>query len=202
MSSYTLPAPAFPPTHHHHGSAHVHSHSRPSSSLSSLNRSFRADSNMSVDSHHHDHDHDHGHSHGHSHAHNHSHSHKSHGHSHHRANSNQPIQSRSSAPRPLSLHEGWTSDSTAGGKPLVTPTNATFAASYDAPQAQSTELAHDHSAERSAFTNLLLPHTSKWPLLHSVMTEKDSRRIFYFMRYGSGTRHSPPDNSVLTLFVL
>ncbi|KAK2074235.1 hypothetical protein P8C59_008456 [Phyllachora maydis] len=40
---------------------------------------------------------------------------------------------------------------------------------------------HDHSAERSRFTSLLLPYTSRWPLLHAIMTEKDSRRIFYFM---------------------
>jgi zinc transporter 5/7 len=30
---------------------------------------------------------------------------------------------------------------------------------------------------------LLLPYTSRWPLLHAIMTEKDSRRILYFMSY-------------------
>lgn len=46
---------------------------------------------------------------------------------------------------------------------------------------------HEHSKvpieKRSGFTNLLLPHVERWPLLHSIMKEKDSRRIFYFMRF-------------------
>jgi hypothetical protein len=29
---------------------------------------------------------------------------------------------------------------------------------------------------------MVLPYTESWPLLHSIMKEKDSRRIFYFMR--------------------
>ena len=41
---------------------------------------------------------------------------------------------------------------------------------------------HDHSVKRSKFTTFLLTYTARWPLLHAVMTEKDSRRIFYFMR--------------------
>ncbi|OTB00555.1 hypothetical protein M426DRAFT_324221 [Hypoxylon sp. CI-4A] len=40
---------------------------------------------------------------------------------------------------------------------------------------------HSHGAIYSKFTGLLLPYTSRWPLIHAVMTEKDSRRIFYFM---------------------
>ena len=38
-------------------------------------------------------------------------------------------------------------------------------------------------AKPSRFTALLLPYTSKVPLIHAVITEKDSRRIFYFMVY-------------------
>ncbi|RKF74240.1 Zinc transporter 5 [Golovinomyces cichoracearum] len=34
---------------------------------------------------------------------------------------------------------------------------------------------------RSKFTNLLLQITIKWPFLQTVISEKDSRRIFYFM---------------------
>ncbi|KAJ4385706.1 putative zinc transporter msc2 [Gnomoniopsis smithogilvyi] len=64
---------------------------------------------------------------------------------------------------------------------LVTPKNASFSESYQAPEAKPPKSSHDHSAERSRFTNLLLPYTAKWPLVHSVMVEKDSRRIFYFM---------------------
>jgi hypothetical protein len=30
---------------------------------------------------------------------------------------------------------------------------------------------------------MLLPYTAKYPLIHAIMTEKDSRRIFYFMGY-------------------
>ncbi|MCJ1284683.1 putative zinc transporter msc2 [Xylographa opegraphella] len=33
----------------------------------------------------------------------------------------------------------------------------------------------------SRFTGLLLPTLRNWPLLHSILMEKDSRRIFYFM---------------------
>lgn len=44
---------------------------------------------------------------------------------------------------------------------------------------------HDHNNQRSLFTAMLLPHTAQFPILHAVMTEKDSRRIFYFMAYVS-----------------
>ncbi|KAL1856533.1 putative zinc transporter msc2 [Diaporthe australafricana] len=67
------------------------------------------------------------------------------------------------------------------GKHLITPITASISEQYEAPETQGSEPPHDHSAERSRFTNMLLPYTSKWPILHAVMTEKDSRRIFYFM---------------------
>jgi len=50
---------------------------------------------------------------------------------------------------------------------------------------------HDHAShghsrssaeKRSRFTRTLLQYTERWTLLHSVLKEKDSRRIFYFMR--------------------
>jgi zinc transporter 5/7 len=44
---------------------------------------------------------------------------------------------------------------------------------------------HNHSISadpRSKFTTFLLPMFQKYPLLHTIMAEKDSRRIFYFMR--------------------
>lgn len=45
---------------------------------------------------------------------------------------------------------------------------------------------HVHHAKavepRSRFTTLLLKHTLNFPLLQSILLEKDSRRIFYFMR--------------------
>lgn len=36
---------------------------------------------------------------------------------------------------------------------------------------------------RSKFTNLILPFVLRWPLVHTIMADKDSRRIFYFMTY-------------------
>jgi solute carrier family 30 (zinc transporter), member 5/7 len=35
---------------------------------------------------------------------------------------------------------------------------------------------------RSRFTNFILPFVLRWPLVHTIMADKDSRRIFYFMR--------------------
>lgn len=44
---------------------------------------------------------------------------------------------------------------------------------------------HDHvhkgEEKRSAFTKLLMSYCQGYPTLHSILIEKDSRRIFYFM---------------------
>jgi zinc transporter 5/7 len=77
---------------------------------------------------------------------------------------------------------------------LITPTNGSFEANgtYEAPAEAEAHHdhdhkhdhgGHDHSAKRSRFTGLLLPYTARWPLLHAIMTDKDSRRIFYFITY-------------------
>lgn len=57
--------------------------------------------------------------------------------------------------------------------------------------ARNTTNYHRHTRSRpsevpdaSRFTNYLLPHVLDWPLLHTILVEKDSRRIFYFMWYG------------------
>ena len=47
---------------------------------------------------------------------------------------------------------------------------------------------HSHSHEddkgkRSMFTRMILPYTTKFPILNAILIEKDSRRIFYFMAY-------------------
>ncbi|KAK7218789.1 hypothetical protein V2G26_006792 [Clonostachys chloroleuca] len=42
-------------------------------------------------------------------------------------------------------------------------------------------LAQEQNSERSLFTKLILPHTARFSLLHAIVSEKDSRRIFYFM---------------------
>ena len=44
--------------------------------------------------------------------------------------------------------------------------------------------AKSHSSEHaqmSRFSEFVLRNVPRWPLLHSILTEKDSRRIFYFM---------------------
>lgn len=66
---------------------------------------------------------------------------------------------------------------------MVTPTNATFKAAdqYKPPAAPASHSHNHHSIERSKFTALILPYTERWPLIHTVLVEKDSRRIFYFM---------------------
>lgn len=176
-STYVLPGTTMPTSHRHHGHKHGHSRSR-SPSFGSLNRSFKMDSSFGIPTptHEGDHDHDHGHNHSHSHSHTHS---EPHTHTHH-ANSMQP---RQNVPPPLLPSNGWKTTSTSAGKHLITPVTAGFSEQYEAPEPQGTEPPHDHSAERSKFTNMLLPYTSKWPILHAIMTEKDSRRIFYFMRY-------------------
>ena len=40
-----------------------------------------------------------------------------------------------------------------------------------------------HEESHSRITGALLSATEDWPLLHKILSEKDSRRIFYFMRY-------------------
>ncbi|KAK0636585.1 cation efflux family-domain-containing protein [Bombardia bombarda] len=213
-SSYALPSSAIPQHFHQHSAEHLHSHSHsPSHShshshspspLSSLSPSRkRRDSRAATGSHSHSHGHGHSHSrnqssHSHSHSHEHTTSshvhneeHHEHNHAAHESNSNISVlhQSRLSLPPPLAPSSHWRTDSTPGGKPLVTPTDGSFDEihKYEPPAAASglhthhEHSHHDHSTERSRFTNMLLPYTSKWPLIHTVMTEKDSRRIFYFM---------------------
>lgn len=166
-STFVLPGTTIPHTHTHrqHG----------------LNRSFKMESSSAGHLHSHDNDHDHGHAHAHSHDHFEPHSH---GHGFH-AHRTSTIQPRQSIPAPLLTGNGLKTTSTSAGKQLITPATPDQSGKYEAPEAKLPEPAHDHSAERSKFTRMLLPYTSKWPILHAVMTEKDSRRIFYFMRYCS-----------------
>ena len=44
-------------------------------------------------------------------------------------------------------------------------------------------VSHDHAGPHSRFTEYLLQRSENWSLLHSILVEKDSRRIFYFMWY-------------------
>ncbi|KAK4146033.1 cation efflux family-domain-containing protein [Dichotomopilus funicola] len=198
-STYALPASGLHQHHHHHGSdsagvhshshAHTHSHSHShslthshasSSSLSSLSPSrsrkdLRGNSHNHSRHHHHDSDH-----------------------THFASNSNggpAPIH----VPPPLNSSGQWRLESTPGGKSLLSPTAAGFDAAgvYEPPagarsrshshshhrhgHAHAHAHAHEQAGPRSRFTALLLRYTYSWPLLHAVVTNKDSRRIFYFM---------------------
>lgn len=203
-SAYSLPTAAIP-IHHHSSSEHLHHHSHTHShsppSLGSFPPSIPAktDENRPIGA-------SFGSSRRQSLGHRHSHTHDG-NHSSYRANSNQPLATRPNLPTipsssvVPSADGHWRTSSTAGGKPLITPTHGSFdaAAMYQPPEAQShTHHDHDHghehehgphghdqTAERSKFTALLLPYTSRYPLLHAIMTDKDSRRIFYFMSYVS-----------------
>lgn len=176
-STFSLPTATIA-SHHHHSSEHLHehihghshslSHSPPSgNSQSPGSSSCKAAGDRP------------GHTHRHSHGHVHSHSHK-----------------RANVPQPLNKAGHLKTGSTAGGKPLITPTNGSFDANgtYQAPSEAEAHDDHDHdhnhdhgeqdhSVKRSRFTALLLPYTAGWPLLHAIMTDKDSRRIFYFIAY-------------------
>lgn len=105
-----------------------------------------------------------------------------HDHSHkHEPNNIRPhIQrSRASMLPPLQKN-GWTRTSSISGKQMITPTHAVKGKIYEAPS--PTGVTHNHSSpERSRFTTFLLRYTMRWPWLHAIVIEKDSRRIFYFM---------------------
>lgn len=46
---------------------------------------------------------------------------------------------------------------------------------------QPTRLNIPEHAQMSRFSEFVIQHIPHWPLLHSILAEKDSRRIFYFM---------------------
>jgi solute carrier family 30 (zinc transporter), member 5/7 len=161
-ASYALPPSALPHTHSHH----VHSHSHSPAPLSSLRSTMTSNGGL----------HTHGHTHSATEGHNHNHNHQ---------NGN-AVHSRGRMPPPsLSTMDGWMTEKTKGGKQLITPTASSFPTSiYEPPDhANLQHNHHDHSAERSTFTNFLLRYTATFPVLHQIMTDKDSRRIFYFMTY-------------------
>lgn len=87
------------------------------------------------------------------------------------------------------MMDGWTLEKTQSGKSVIAPGPDTSATPYSPPRQVHKRMhdlqSHDQSAERSLFTRTLLPYTAKYPILHAIMTEKDSRRIFYFMTYVS-----------------
>ncbi|OLN97586.1 putative zinc transporter cis4 [Colletotrichum chlorophyti] len=58
---------------------------------------------------------------------------------------------------------------------------------HDHDHAHSHSHAHDHDhAKPSLFTRVVLRYTPAFPVLHTILVEKDSRRIFYFMTLNFG----------------
>ena len=184
-SSYALPTSPLAQHHQHgpdnacsHSHSHSHAHSH-TSSLASLSPSRSRKESRPNGAH------SHSHSHSHSHARSHQHDINQ---SQHRANSNIGIQK--DIPPPLASSGQWKIESTPGGTSLLSPTAASFdvAGVYEPPAASRPRAHshahqhHDHGVKRSKFTALLLRYTPAFPLLHAVVVEKDSRRIFYFMR--------------------
>jgi hypothetical protein len=184
-SSYVLPASAMTHSHHGHAHAHAHAHSHshsPSHSRSpSRQLSYSANtpislkqerSNGSLHSYsysesHHDHGHEHSHS---------------HSHGHERGTSpyvEASLYNTEPEPRP--------------GKqalPQFDP-NASPVKTDNIPLHEHDHYGHNHGHSRptvaaaepqSRFTSFVLPLALRWPLLHTILAEKDSRRIFYFMR--------------------
>ncbi|KAI1100445.1 cation efflux protein [Jackrogersella minutella] len=177
-SSYALPQPPLPHSHgHSHSHSHPHSHSPPSFGHSRSARSLQAypqDQKAEV-------------GHGHDHTDSDTQAQARQNMTQYRANSFIPLQRRENRPSPLRQNT----------KDLPSPQpkdmiDAPNIPNYDAPTVavlhehendgddHHTRI-HAHGGTYSKFTALLLPYTSRWPLVHAIMTEKDSRRIFYFM---------------------
>ena len=175
-------------THSHHGHGHGHSHSHSPSRQpqypANTPRTLKQErSNGSLHAHSHSeppHEHFHPHS---------------HSHSHEREPSPSrylptPPYSNGLAPAPFEkqIHES---------SPPALPT-------YEPPLNAVNVLPHDHDHDdhdhnhalshaklvepRSRFTSFILPFVLRWPLVHTIMSAKDSRRIFYFMRYVAGLK--------------
>ncbi|KAI1421954.1 cation efflux protein [Xylaria sp. FL1777] len=199
-SSYALPQAPLPHSHGHghspHSSIdriHSHGHSPPSFGHSRSRSSLSNASSMRS--------HSYNHSHGHGHSHSHSHSYENieedvttysrQNMSQYRANSFVPLQRRENRPSPLRQN---TEDLPSPGETKVEVASHSHTHSHDDAQHHDYDHDHGHGHDHhihepqhghphgfSRFTGLLLPYTSRWPLVHAIMTDKDSRRIFYFM---------------------
>lgn len=64
-------------------------------------------------------------------------------------------------------------------------TTSFFAARFDDKRSRSNDHTHHHhsASESSSATKLILRYSEPYPLLYSILKERDSRRIFYFMTY-------------------
>lgn len=178
-STYALPGSAMAHGHgHHHGNGHLHSHSHSHSQSPSHSHSHspsgqypantvkalrQEGSNGSLHSHSHSEPgFDHGHSHNHSHSGSHRHRH-------------QPTADTQSSALPPTA--AWSEKQNGHMNSYEPPLD-------DVKHTHGHSHSHSSSLEpRSKFTGLLLPMVQRWPLLHTILAAKDSRRIFYFMRY-------------------
>lgn len=78
-----------------------------------------------------------------------------------------------------------------------------FAARLDDKRSVSEKHAHHHNyahatSNPSRATKIILRYTESYPLLYSILKERDSRRIFYFMRY-TASLHSRPNTPWLMI---
>lgn len=187
-STYALPASAMTHNHGHRGHGHLHSHSHsPGRPYSNTPRASRPDlQSSSLHSHSQSESHaGHEHSVGHNHA-------PDRGYGYTREYSPSPYLPTppdSNSLPPISSFEKHTRDSShslASMGSFEPPLNAVNII----PHGHGHSHIHPHAAPieqpRSRFTSFILPFVMRWPLLHTILAEKDSRRIFYFMRYGSG----------------
>jgi zinc transporter 5/7 len=179
-SSYALPASAMTHSHSNHGHSHVHPHSHSHSPsrqyATNTSRTLKSErSNGSLHSHPQSESHsDHGHNH-------------SHSHNHYREPSSGCLPTPpNSNGMPMAPFEKQPYESS----PALSQLN-----SYEPPLNAANVIPHGHGhhghvhthtssgGPRSKFTTFLLPFVRKWPLLHTILADKDSRRIFYFMRF-------------------
>jgi zinc transporter 5/7 len=166
-SSYALPASAITHTHSHHGHVHSHSHS-PGRHPANTQRSMRQERPI-----------------GNTHSYSASESHLGYIHEH----PGSPHYEREASPylEPVRAHTPG-HDDPFGMTDDIPPQEHLY-------QPPSNIISHEHShrkgsharmasaTPRSRFTNFILPYALPWPLLHTILANKDSRRIFYFMRY-------------------
>lgn len=185
-STYALPASAMTHSHSFNGHFHSHSHSHSPSRQHSANaRSIKTErSSDNLHSHSHSEtrlDHDHSHANSNDHDHTHSHSHE-----------RDPLQPghlptppNSSGIPPAAMFEKQNYE--------VSPTPSSIDA-FEPSLDSANVIPHDHGTPhtptpqvepRSRFTNFVLPLVLRWPLLHTIMADKDSRRIFYFIWYAN-----------------
>lgn len=213
-SPYALPSSALPHAHNQH----MHSHGHSQSSMNAWRASMSTGSLPPAaedDGHDHDHEQPHSHSRQHSHARQGSHT----------SNMSAMLHREKQPPASLDSLDGWTKETTAGGKSILTPGPGIATTPYSPPikhnhnhsdhshhHHHSHDHDHDHDhdhkhdhdrdhshghghghghshahraedskAPRSLFTRTLLRYTAGFPILHAILVEKDSRRIFYFM---------------------